>query len=148
MKTLALLVLVATGLLALFAALNWTLLNAPAEVSFGPLTAQAPPAVIVLGFAFGFALALLAYAAWHRTTQLIEARRHAQELRELRTLADNAEASRLRELRTELEAEFAALRGTLEESANGLSASIGQLDDKLERLHGAPPRASPPLSSP
>jgi hypothetical protein len=141
MKTIALLVLLAAALLTLFAALNWSTLNATVPVYLGPATVDAAPGVIVLGFALGFALALLAYVAWHRTTQLIEARRHAQELRELRTLADDAEASRLREMRAELAQEFAALRGTVEESANGLAASIGQLDDKLER---ARPAALPP----
>ena len=133
MKTLALLVVVATALLALFAALNWSTLNATAPVSLGPASVEAPAGVIVLGFAFGFALALLAYVAWHRTTQLIESRRHAEEVRELRALADVAEASRLHELRAELTQEFAALRSTVEESANGLAASIGHLDDKLGR---------------
>jgi hypothetical protein len=139
MKTLALLTLLATCVLALFCALNWTLLSAVAPVSFGAVTAQAPPGIIVLGFAFGFALALLAYAAWHRTTQLIEARRHAQELAELHALAHNAEASRLRDLRAELEAQFAALRRTIEESANGVAAALGQIDDKLDRPQAVPP---------
>ena len=133
MKILALAVALAAALLALFAALNWTALNATAPVYLGPATVEAPAGVIVLGFAFGFALALLAYVAWHRTTQLIESRRHAQEVRELRALADVAEASRLHELRAELAQEFAALRSTVEESANGLAASIGHLDDKLGR---------------
>lgn len=142
MKTIALLVLLATALVVLFAALNWSTLDATVPVHLGPATVQAAPGVIVLAFALGFALALLAYVAWHRTAQLIEARRHAQELRELRTLADDAEASRLRELRAELTQEFASLRGTLEESANGLAASIGQLDDKLERARPALPPPS------
>jgi hypothetical protein len=139
MKVLVLLTLLATCLLILFSALNWGQLSALAPVSFGPVSAQAPPGTIVLVFALAFALALLAYAAWHRTAQLIEARRHAQQLQELRALADNAEASRLRELRAEVEAQFTALRRTIEESANGLAAAIGQLDDKLDRARAVPP---------
>jgi hypothetical protein len=139
MMTVALLVLLAAALVALFAALNWSTLAATVPVSLGPATVQAAPGVIVLAFALGFALALLAYIAWHRTAQLIEARRHADELRALRALAEDAEASRLRELRAELTRDFAALRGTIEESGNGLAASIGQLDDKLERARTAPP---------
>jgi cell division protein FtsB len=98
------------------------------------VTAQVPPGVIVLGFALGFALALFAYAAWQRTAQLIEERRVAREVADLRNLAANAEASRLRELREELAAQMAALRRTIDESANGIAASVGQLDDKLDRL--------------
>jgi hypothetical protein len=90
MKIFALLVALATALLVLFAALNWTALSAIGPVSLGPATIDAAPGIIVLAFALAFALALLAYAAWHRTVQLIEARRHAQELRELRALAEDA----------------------------------------------------------
>src|SRR3954451_3966212 len=134
MKILAVGVLLAVAVLVAFAALNWAALSTPAAVSFGVLTTQAPLGVIVLAFALGFALALLAYAAWQRTAQLIEERRIAREVADLRNLAENAEASRLRELRGELTAEFAALRRTIEESANGISASLGQLDDKLDRI--------------
>ena len=139
MKTLAIATMLALLVLAVFAALNWAVLNTPAAVSFGVVTTQAPAGVIVLAFAFAFALALLAYAAWQRTAQLVEARRVAQEMRELRALADNAEASRLAALREELTAEFAALRRTIDESANGIAASVGQLDDKLDRLRPATP---------
>ena len=144
MKLLATCVLLGAALLALFAALNWGALNATMPVSLGAVTVDAAPGVIVLAFALGFALSLLGYAAWHRTTQLIEARRHAQELRDLRALADDAEASRLRELRAELSQEFAGLRRSVEESANGLAASIDQLDDKLERTRPAALPAPPP----
>lgn len=143
MKTFALLALLASALLAVFAALNWSTLNAVVPVHLGPVTVQAAPGVIVLAFAYGFALALLGYAVWHRTTQLLEARRHAQELRDLRALADNAEASRLRDLRTEIAAEFSSVRTSIEESANGLSAAIGQLDDKLN-AGPAQARLTPP----
>jgi hypothetical protein len=135
----AFLVLLAAALVALFAALNWSALSATVPVSLGPASVQAAPGVIVLACALGFALALLAYIAWQRTAQLIEARRHAEELRALRALAEDAEASRLRELRAELARDFAALRGTIEESGNGLAASIGQLDDKLERAKTSSP---------
>jgi uncharacterized integral membrane protein len=138
-KTLAIAAMLALLVLAAFAALNWALLSAPAPVSFGVVTAQAPAGVIVLAFAIGFALALLAYAAWQRTAQLVEARRVAQEMSELRALADNAEASRLVALREELTAEFADLRRTIDESANGIAASVGELDDKLDRLGPATP---------
>jgi hypothetical protein len=139
MMAVALLVLLAAALVALFAALNWGSLSATVPVHLGLATVEAAPGVIVLACALGFALALLAYIAWQRTAQLIEARRHAEELRALRALAEDAEASRLRELRAELARDFAALRGTIEESGNGLAASIGQLDDKLERARTAPP---------
>src|SRR5688572_4415110 len=129
MKTMAVAALLAVALLLAFAALNWAALSLPSAVSFGVMTVQAPAG----GFALGFALALLAYAAWQRTAQLIEARRVSHEVAELRRLAEDAEASRLRALREEMAAEFAALRRTIDESANGIAAALGQLDDKLDR---------------
>lgn len=144
MKIFALVVALAAAILVLFAALNWAALSAIVPVSLGAATIEAAPGVIVLAFALGFALALLAYAAWHRTAQLIEARRHAQELRELRALAEDAEASRLRELRAELTQEFAALRRTVEESANGLAAAIAQVDDRLHPSSGNAPAIRTP----
>ena len=128
-----LLVLLAAAVLAAFAALNWSALAAVVPMSLGLTTVQGAPGTVALAFAFGFAAALLEYAAWQRTSQLLEARRHAQELSELRKLAEDAEASRLRELRAELESELAAVRKTIEESANGLAAAIGQIDEKLAR---------------
>jgi hypothetical protein len=128
MKPVALIVLVAAAALAVFAALNWNALNATAPVYLGLATVEAAPGVIVLAFAFGFALALLAYAAWYRTTQLLEARRHAQDLRDLRA---------------EIASGFEATRRTIEESTNGLSASLGHLDDKLD-ARPAQARLTPP----
>ena len=132
MKAIAIAVLLAVLLLVAFAALNWAALSVPSVVSFGVMQAQAPAGVIVLGFALSFALSLFAYAAWQRTAQLMEERRVAREVAELRNLAENAEASRLHALRLELATEFAALRKTIDESANGIDASLGQLDDKLD----------------
>ncbi len=134
MRLAGLLVLLAIALLVGFAALNWGALSAPTALSFGVASVQAPLGVILFGFALGFAAALLGYVALQRTAQLLEARRHAQELRAARELAESAEASRIRELAARMEAEFAALRRAIEESANGVSAAVGQVDDKLDRL--------------
>lgn len=126
-------VLVALALLALFAAMNWGALTAPTVLSFLGASVEAPLGLILLGSAVFFALLALAYAAWQRTAMLLEARRHAQALEAQRRLAEDAEASRLAQLRAQLESEFAAVRRSIEESANGLSATLGQLDDRLRR---------------
>lgn len=123
MKALGGLVLLGLVLLALFAAANWAALTAPTALSFLFVRVEAPLGMILLGFALVFALLALAYAAVQRTAMLVEARRHAQELKALRELADNAELSRLAELRRQLE-----------DTTNTLAAHIGQVDDKLERL--------------
>ena len=133
MGFLGIVILVALALLALFAAVNWSALTAPTILSFVAFTLEGPLGLILLGFALGFALLFLGYAAMQRTAMLMESRRHAQELKAQRDLAERAEASRLSELRQQLERDFAALRATIEESTNSLAASIGQLDEKLER---------------
>ncbi len=121
MRALGLALLLALALLVAFAALNWSALSAPTALSFGVATVQAPLGVILFGFALAFALVLLGYALAQRTGQALEARRTAQDLRALRE---------------RMEGEFAALRRTIEESANSVSAAVGQLDDKLDRQRG------------
>ena len=123
MKFLGGLVLAALVLLAIFAVVNWSALTAPTALSFLVLRVEAPLGVILLCFALLFALLLLAGVAVQRTAMLIETRRHAQELRALRELAENAEASRLAELRRHLD-----------QATNTLAAHIAQIDDKLNRL--------------
>jgi len=125
------LILAGLVLLGLFAALNWETLTAPTSLRFLGASLQAPLGLILLAVAVAFALLALAHAAALRTVMLIKARRHAQALEEQRRLADEAEASRLRELRVQLEQEFGATRRAIEESANGLAAALGQIDDKL-----------------
>ena len=138
MKALVILVLVASAALAAFSALNWSALAAVVPMNVGLLTVHGAPGTVALAFAFGFAAALLSYAAWQRTAQLLEARRHAQQVGEMRKLAEDAEASRVRDLRADLHTEMAAMRKTVEESANGLAAALGQIDEKLERSRPPP----------
>jgi hypothetical protein len=73
---------------------------------------------------------------------LRETRRHARELQEQRTLADQAEASRFCELRAALREEMAqverrlgelqeGLRADLRDNVNSLASMIGEMDDRL-----------------
>jgi uncharacterized integral membrane protein len=133
MRILTTIILAALILLALFAAFNWSVLAAPADVSIFGFRTQASPGLILLGFALTFAVLALAYVAAQRTIMLMELRRQSQQLEAQRELAERAEASRLTDLRQELEREFARLRATMEESTNSLAASIGELDEKLDR---------------
>jgi uncharacterized integral membrane protein len=132
-RALAIIVIVALVLLLLFAALNWSALAAPTSLSFLGAAVQAPLGLFLVATAIAFALLSFLYAAVQRTTVLLELRRHTQALEAQRRLAEEAEASRLNELRAEMRSEFAELRRTLEESANGLAATIGELGDRLEK---------------
>lgn len=132
-RALAVVIIVALVLLALFAMLNWGALTAPTVLSFFGATVQAPLGLILLLTAVAFALLSFVYGAVQRTAMLLEARRHAQALEAQRRLAEDAEASRLTELRADMHRELAEVRKTIEESANGIFAAIGELRERPER---------------
>jgi len=90
-----------------------------------------------------------------QTTVLFDTRQHAKELQSNRKLADQAEASRFTELRSFLELELkkqldqdghsraavltridqmeATLRLVVEQSGNSLAATLGELEDRLDK---------------
>jgi hypothetical protein len=76
---------------------------------------------------------------------LLESRRQTKELQTQRTLTDQAEASRFRELRDIVHDELEgpanraaqmqdALRTEIRDNANSLTATIAELDDRMQRL--------------
>lgn len=151
MNLLGAVILVALLLLAVFALANWSVLTTPATLSFLLFEVQGPLGAILIGALLVVVALFVLYALTLRTRMLVEARRHNQELDAQRKLADAAEASRLNELRAQIEREFAAVRdavGAIEgridrheqavkqsvnEAANGLAALVGEMDDKIDR---------------
>ncbi|MCO5107217.1 MAG: LapA family protein [Burkholderiaceae bacterium] len=143
------------GALAAFVLVNWTVLNAPTALSLAFADVQAPLGVVMLGFIVAVTVLFLGYIVYLQMSGLLETRRHGKELQAQRQLADQAEASRFTELRGFLEGEFArqatrqveldaALRGRLdaleeqvrivvEQQANSVSASVGELADRIDR---------------
>ncbi len=157
-RTLFLLMVLAA--IAAFAALNWEAFIAPTTLSLGVTVVEAPLGLTMLGLLVFLTALFLVFVVYMQTSLLLDARRNAKELHANRELADQAEASRLTELRAYLEAELAKqaslnaesreailarldriehdLRDTVEQSGNTLTAYIGELDDRLERgAHGA-----------
>ena len=140
---------------AALAALNWAALSAPASVSLGVASIEAPLGLIMLGLTTLLGAVFLAYVFYLHSSVMLEARRHNKEMTAQRELADKAEASRFTELRVFLEAqqqqELAAqkesaaalsarldqlekaLEARAEQSDNGIAAQIGELEDRLER---------------
>lgn len=155
MKVLGAIILVAILLIAVFSIANWSVLTAPTTLSFITFDAQGPLGVILLGVMLTLAALFALYVLSLRTAMLVEARRHTRELEAQRKLAEIAEASRLLELRTEIGQEFAQLRGSLDqvgerfgsmadalrknldETAGGLAAHIGEIEDKLDQALAA-----------
>jgi hypothetical protein len=160
MKARTLFFLMVLAAIAAFAALNWGAFMAATTLSLGVAVFQAPLGLIMLGLVAVLTALFLGYVLYLQTSVLLEARRHAQELRSNRELADHAEASRFNELRSYLEAELLSvasrdadtraallarieqsegdLRSTIEQTGNTLAAYIGELEDRLEQGTAGP----------
>jgi ABC-type multidrug transport system fused ATPase/permease subunit len=161
MKILAPLIVFCLILLGLFTILNWEVLAAPSPLSFIVFDVTAPAGLLLLGFVLLLIALFTLYAMALRGTMLVESRRHTRELDAQRKLAEQAEASRLQELRSRIDEGFAqlrvendstrtalggqlddavrALRQEVEETGQGLAAHIGEIEDKLDSALGLPP---------
>jgi uncharacterized integral membrane protein len=153
-----LLVVAALALLAVFTLLNWTAFTAPTTLSLAFGEVQAPLGLIMLavtGFISGL---FLVYILFQQAGVILEARRYAKELNAQRELADMAEASRFTEMRAfldgalrrleaqrasearelgeRIEASAQRMGEMLAESTRSLSAYVGEVEDKLDRLLG------------
>jgi uncharacterized integral membrane protein len=150
-----LLVLLILGVMALFAAVNWSSFTAPMTLSLLFTTIQAPLGLIMLGFTALLTALFLLFIAYLQASLLVDTRRNARELQVQRTLADQAEVSRITEMRSYLEAGLPKLgeeitesrvavetrldrldrdlRSVVEQAGNTLAAYIGELEDRLER---------------
>jgi uncharacterized integral membrane protein len=151
MNFIGIVILLALSLLAVFTLANWTVLSASSTLSFIVFDIEGPLGVILLGAMLVLVALFVVYALTLKTGMLMESRRHNQELEAQRKLAEAAEASRLSELRTQIEREFAQLRDaiggvdgrmdgheqamkqSLNEAANGLAALVAEMDDKIDR---------------
>jgi uncharacterized integral membrane protein len=129
----SLLVLVASGLAALFVVLNWRVFAESAKLNLLLTSAELPVGVVML-LLFALALLVLWIIVGHwQGTLLVEFRRQAQELQAQRLLAENAEASRFTELGALIREEIAKLRTELQETEHSIAATLGEMDDRLRK---------------
>ena len=158
-RTLA--IAIALFLLAVFALLNWSAFSTPTALTLGFAEVQAPLGLVMLvvtGIVSGL---FLVYIVYQQTGTILESRRYEKELRANRELADKAEASRFTELRAYLASELGRLQSQraaesqqvgarmeqleerlqqrMDESARGLSAHLGEVEDKLDRVIASKP---------
>lgn len=155
MKLRTLLLVVFILFIAGFVALNFEQILQPTALNFGFTQVQAPMGLVLLGMLALVLVVFLAALVYYQTLHLMEVRRITREAADQRLLADKAEASRFTELRQYLQTELqttatreqdltnklhtkldqvqAALTEVIEQSANGLSASVGELEDRIER---------------
>ena len=153
MRIRSLLLLLVLVLIGAFTALNWNVFLADTPLSLGITTLHAPLGLIMLGLLIFVVAYGLVYVLYLQSNVLIDTRRNAKELQTHRELADKAEASRFTELRGFLEAGMkqgaeqdktaqqalmarldaleTALRTSVEQSGNSLSAYIGEFEDRL-----------------
>jgi uncharacterized integral membrane protein len=128
-----LLVLVASGLAALFVVLNWRVFAASAKLNLLLTSADVPVGmVMLLLFAVGLLVLWIVVGRWQGTL-LVEFRRQAQELQAQRLLAENAEASRFTELGALIREEIAKLRTELQDTEHSIAATLGEMDDRLRK---------------
>jgi uncharacterized integral membrane protein len=152
-----LLLLVLTGL---FALINWTTFTTPTTLNLGFTMVTAPLGMVMLGVVALLGLMYIGSVVYLQGSAMLDARRMTKELLAQRELADKAEASRFTELRDFMSAELIRvthasdeMRGTLlsrieqmeqrsrqmmEETANSLSAYIGEVEDRIEHRLSEP----------
>lgn len=160
MNILGLLIFIGMILLGVFTLANWVELSAPTELSFVAYNLEAPLGLVLLAAILVFVALFTAYVLILRTAMLMDAHRYAKELQAQQQLAEKAEASRLNDLRSQLDHEFEQLKETseksradlniriegmeqamlnaIEESNRSLSAYVGEVEDKLDRSLASP----------
>jgi uncharacterized membrane protein YgaE (UPF0421/DUF939 family) len=161
------LILIVLGAVALFTVVNWQAVTAPTSLSLIVGTVEAPLGLILLGLILLLLVLFVVYVAYLQSSVLLESRRHARELQAQRDLAEHAESSRLRELRSFVESQLQSLTRQLEEtktettarldqlnqdlraaiaqSETSLTAYLGEIDDRLERSAADAPAKKPEL---
>jgi len=156
MKILSFIIIAILTLVAIFAAANWGVLMQTTPLSFVAFEIQGPLGMILLGITLVVVVLVVGYSTILRTNWLVESRRLNREVQKQRELAEQAETSRVSELRSLIELELTGVRtaiqeaaaltvartesaerslsGTLNEAINSLNAHIGYFDDKLNRV--------------
>jgi uncharacterized integral membrane protein/exonuclease VII small subunit len=154
LRTLMLLLL--SAVIAVFAVANWGAFTTPTTLSLVFATVQAPLGLIMLALTGLLAALFLVYVVYLQAVVIVEARRAARDLAAQTELADKAEASRFTELRALLESDVrkletgiaqveAAVAGRVEAAAQALtahltdtekslSAHLGEVEDKFDRM--------------
>jgi len=118
-------ILIVVSLLAIFVGLNWNALSAVTPISLGWTTVEAPLGLVLLVPLVVLCVVLPAWAISLHARVLRDVRAITKALQQ-RELADREQSARLVDLRIDF------LRA-LEEGVNTTAASIGELEDRMER---------------
>ncbi len=153
------LLIAAILLVAGFVALNFDEFMRSTVLNFGVAQVQAPLGLVMLGALVAVLAVFMMALMYFQTAHLLELRKVTREVSEQRALADKAEASRFTGLQQflqtrldqaeQLQRDLAAsahdrasqleanLTRNIEQTSNGLAASVGELDDRLTRQQAA-----------
>lgn len=153
MQTRNLLVIIVLAVVAGFLALNWGVFSATAKFNFLAASVEMPIGLVMFALLALVTVTFGIYSAVSWSSLLLEFRRQSKELAAQRALADQAEESRFTELRSLMHEELArlsehiaelhtAMRTDIHDNANSVAATIGELDDRMQKLYG---RAGQPL---
>lgn len=141
-------------LLGIFAAANWSLIMAPQSLSLVFTRVEAPLGLILLITVALLSIWYVILSIGTEVAALLEVKKYAREILALRKQAEDAEASRLAELKKLIQEELESLRSQinerfaqsentiideLEKAGNTLAAYIGELEDQITGQDRHPP---------
>jgi DNA anti-recombination protein RmuC len=163
MKFRTLILVVFILLIAALVALNFEEILRPTPLNLGVTSVQAPIGLVLLGILTLAIVVFLVVLVFNQTTHLMEVRQITREANEQRHLADKAEASRFVELKDYLQAQLQTVAArekemsselqqridamqerltiVIEQTGNGLGASLGELEDRLDQQFKRSPEA-------
>lgn len=116
-------IVVALWLVAgLLAVLNWATISEPTSLNLLVARVDAPLGIILLGFAGLLSVVYFALLVKAEGAAMLESRRMLKEMEKIRRLADDAEASRVKELRDAIDHGLADLRRRIDDVARGVES--------------------------
>jgi hypothetical protein len=121
---------VAVAVIAGLAALNWSILVTPAPIDLLVARIEAPLGLVMLGLTALLVALFLVATLRNQISALLENRRLLKEIQRVQSVADEAEASRMKALQRLIETEFRRI----DERLNSLRA--------LEATSSRPPQLS------
>ena len=133
MKIGTLFLLIVLVVIGVFVALNWTVFTTPTTLSLAFGVVHAPLGLVMLALVAFLTLLFILFAAFIRTSTLLDSRRNERELQAMRDLAESAEASRFTKLSELLEKETERLADMDKESRAEVLARL----DRLEAAFGS-----------
>ena len=125
------------GLLLLFAGLNWTAFTAPTQLNLLVTRVEAPLGLVMLGVVLVLTLLYVLFSLGVEASALLEVRRYARELYQVRKQLEDAEASRYAELKRYLEGAFARVDEAHAQHEKEVEARFEALFARLAELERA-----------